>query len=324
MTVRHQKGILFASIASITLSLLIAGCGTRQNATNNTAVTRSNQTAGLATGTLAKVVQVVHTRYDAPTQTAVLYVRGNHTRIVDEGYTKLGGTPAAGPQDVVDAGSVEGVVNYATARYANRPVHSVSVIDVSNPRAKTTRNYSIPPALRRTVQFDAVNTLPSEVSGLAMGASNSSAISIPPPGVSIDWSITPVAGIHATVQQKEYAVLSVAQRKLGTPYIWGHNEDRGQYGFDCSNFTAYVYHHALGYKMTTMSRGQYLNVGVSVPRSQMRLGDLLIFNQGGHVGIYAGNGQAIQCGGGLAKVGYLKVSPGTYWGNHLTVVKRMF
>jgi cell wall-associated NlpC family hydrolase len=324
MKARHHKGLLLASIASISLSLLMSGCGTTQNATNNTAVTRTNQMAGFTTGTLPHVVQVVHTRYDAPTNTAVLYVRGNRTKTVNEGYTKLGGTPAAGPQDIVDPGSVDGVVNYATARYANRPVHTVKVIDVSNPRAQTTRIFSIPRELTRTVHSDAVNTLPSEVGGLAMGASSSSAISVPPPGVSIDWSITPVAGIHATVQQKEYAVLSVAQSKLGTPYIWGHNEDRGQYGFDCSNFTAYVYHHALGYKMTTMSRGQYLNVGVSVPRSQMRLGDLLIFNQGGHVGIYAGNGQAIQCGGGLAKVGYLKVSPGTYWGNHLTVVKRMF
>ncbi|WP_303801943.1 C40 family peptidase [Alicyclobacillus macrosporangiidus] len=322
MTVRHRKGYLMVSIASVSFSLLIAGCG--QQAANNAAVTRTNQSAGVATGALPNVVQVVHTRYDASTKTAVLYVRDRGTRIADERFAKLGGTPAAGPQDVVDTGSVDGVVNYATTRYANHPVHSVKVIDVSQQRTQTARTYSVPSDLYRTLHSDAVNAVPSEMSGFAMGVPNASAIPIPPPGVSIDRSITPVAGIHAPIVQKENAVLSVAQSKLGTSYIWGHNEDRGQYGFDCSNFTAYVYHHALGYKMTTMSRGQYLSVGVIVPKSQMRPGDLLVFNQGGHVGIYAGNGQAIQCGGGLAKVGYLKVTPGTYWGNHLTVVKRMF
>ncbi|KUO96247.1 hydrolase Nlp/P60 [Ferroacidibacillus organovorans] len=145
-----------------------------------------------------------------------------------------------------------------------------------------------------------------------------------PLGVHLDPNITPLAPIHATYEQKFQAVLTVAQDKLGTPYIWGHNEDRGQYGFDCSNFTEYVYHHALGYLMSTSSRVQATSVGDPVPIGDMQPGDLLIFNNGGHVGIYIGNGQMIQEGGGLGKVGYLRVSPGSYWYNHLTAVKRMF
>jgi cell wall-associated NlpC family hydrolase len=56
----------------------------------------------------------------------------------------------------------------------------------------------------------------------------------------------------------------------------------------------------------------------------MRPGDLVVFNQGGHVGIYAGNGQMIQEGGGLGKVGYLKLTPGSYWYQHISAVKRMY
>jgi cell wall-associated NlpC family hydrolase len=145
-----------------------------------------------------------------------------------------------------------------------------------------------------------------------------------PPGVTLDRTIHPLAGTTASVQAKTNAVLKVAKSKYGTPYRWGHNEDRGQYGFDCSNFTEYVYHHALGYKFSTASRVQASSVGTQVPRSQMRPGDLLIFDYGHHVGIYAGNNQVIQEGGGLGKVGYLSIAPGKYWSNHITAVKRMY
>ncbi len=145
-----------------------------------------------------------------------------------------------------------------------------------------------------------------------------------PPGVRYDSSVHALASRNASYQTKFNAVLRVAKSKLGTPYRWGHNEDRGQYGFDCSNFTAYVYHHALGYKMSGASQTQYHSVGWRVPIKSMRPGDLVIFNRGGHVGIYIGHGEMIQCGGGLGKVGYLKLSPGSYWYKHITVVKRMF
>lgn len=154
-------------------------------------------------------------------------------------------------------------------------------------------------------------------------STNASAFQLPP-DVTIDDSITPIAGIHATRQQKFNAILQVAKSKLGTLYEWGHNEDRGQYGFDCSNYTEYVYHHALGYKLSTSSRTQYTSVGTEVPTSNMQPGDLITFRDGAHTGIYIGNNEMIQCGGGIGKVGYLSVAPGSYWGNHISAVKRMY
>jgi cell wall-associated NlpC family hydrolase len=145
-----------------------------------------------------------------------------------------------------------------------------------------------------------------------------------PHGVTLDPSITPLASSTASSQAKFNAILSVAQSKLGTLYEWGHNEDRGQYGFDCSNFVEYVFHHALGYKFSTSSITQYQSVGTRVSISNMQPGDLLSFNNGGHSGIYIGNGQMIQCGGGLGKVGYLKVAPGSYWYKHISAVKSMY
>lgn len=136
------------------------------------------------------------------------------------------------------------------------------------------------------------------------------------------WHNGPIAGRNATWQQKYNAVLAVAKSQLGVPYVWGHQV--AYQGFDCSNFTAYVYHHALGYKMSGASQTQNHYVGWRVPKSSMRPGDLLIFENGKHVGIYIGNDKMIEEGGGLGKVGYLSVRPGTYWGNHITAVKRMF
>ena len=173
------------------------------------------------------------------------------------------------------------------------------------------------------------STAPQASSGaLPSGAGTPSTVTSQPStlpfGVRYDDTMTPVAPLTASRDAKFQAVLEVAQSKLGVPYIWGHNEDRGQYGFDCSNFTEYVFHHALGYRFSTTSRVQAEAVGIPVPIDEMLPGDLLIFNNGGHVGIYIGDGKMIEEGGGLGKVGYLRVTPGSYWYNHLTAVKRMF
>lgn len=145
-----------------------------------------------------------------------------------------------------------------------------------------------------------------------------------PPGVTTDPNLQPIAPSSATTMQKAQAILQVAMSKFGTPYVWGHNEDNGQYGFDCSNFVSYVYHHALGYVLSGASQNQNQFVGWTIPLTELQPGDLLIFNNGGHVGIYAGNNQVIQEGGGLGQVGYLKFAPGSYWYTHLTSVRRMF
>ncbi|WP_304458432.1 C40 family peptidase [Alicyclobacillus sendaiensis] len=178
--------------------------------------------------------------------------------------------------------------------------------------------------LPKRMSLGALAATCATVATLTLGGFTALAQTSLPPGVRLDPSIQPLAPENASYQQRTQAVLEVADSKIGTPYIWGHNEDRGQYGFDCSNFVEYVYHHALGYRFTTSSRLQYLEVGWRVPLSDLKPGDLLIFDDGGHVGIYAGNGEMIQCGGGLGRVGFLSVRPGSYWYRHLSAVRQMY
>lgn len=180
-------------------------------------------------------------------------------------------------------------------------------------------SFSITAVFGMSIAFAAPATTASDVAQVTHTTSTAL-----PPGVTYNTNIKPKAARTASAKQKFRAVLSVAQSKLGTRYEWGHNEDRGQYGFDCSNYTAYVYNHALGYKMSGASQVQYHSVGWRISLSNMQPGDLVIFEQGKHVGIYIGNGEMIQCGGGLGKVGYLSLKPGSYWYKHISAVRRMF
>jgi len=302
----HTKKFLVPMSFSL---FLIAGCASTsqsQPAANPSSTAKHPLRDLSISESSTNLGKVIQTQYDS----------ANH--IVTLKIQTVTPTPAEFGEDIVDLSSSDGVINYTTATYSNQEVKQVQVVGES---ATTTPSFK---GFNLNVGQDL--SLPSHTpsKGMTIASYSSGSISLPPPGARMDKGINPRAGLKASLSAKENAVLQVAQSKLNTPYIWGHNEDRGQYGFDCSNFTAYVYHHALGYIITSSSRGQAQSVGVSVPFSQIRQGDLLIFDGGAHVGIYSGNGMMIEEGGGLKKVGYLKVSKGSYWYNHMTSVKRMF
>jgi peptidoglycan DL-endopeptidase CwlO len=84
------------------------------------------------------------------------------------------------------------------------------------------------------------------------------------------------------------AVLAVAARYVGTPYVYGGTSPRG---FDCSGYTGYVYRQ-LG-KSLPRTADQQMRATRRISRTQARAGDLVFFVSGGrayHVGIYAGGG----------------------------------
>ncbi len=77
------------------------------------------------------------------------------------------------------------------------------------------------------------------------------------------------------------AVLEVAARYVGVPYVYGGTTPDG---FDCSGFTSYVYAQ-IGISLPRTSGDQH-HAGVEVSRDQAQPGDLVW--SPGHIAIYAG------------------------------------
>ena len=82
------------------------------------------------------------------------------------------------------------------------------------------------------------------------------------------------------------AVVDIARRYVGTPYVHGGTSPAG---FDCSGFTSYVFAQ-VGVSLPRSS-GAQRNAGQVVSAAEARPGDLVWGP--GHVGIYTGNGQHI-------------------------------
>ena len=78
-------------------------------------------------------------------------------------------------------------------------------------------------------------------------------------------------------------VVGIAERYLGTPYVWGGASPAG---FDCSGFTMYVYAQ-VGISLPHNAAAQY-GYGSPVSRGSLAPGDLVFFDGLGHVGIYVG------------------------------------
>ncbi|MEV1064750.1 bifunctional lytic transglycosylase/C40 family peptidase [Streptomyces sp. NPDC050263] len=90
-----------------------------------------------------------------------------------------------------------------------------------------------------------------------------------------------------------------AQKKLGTPYLWGGNGTAEQGGrFDCSGLTKAAYE-SVGITLPRVANDQY-NAGPHPKRSELLPGDLVFFSTDlgnsraiHHVGIYVGGGYMI-------------------------------
>lgn len=84
--------------------------------------------------------------------------------------------------------------------------------------------------------------------------------------------------------------VQTAAAYLGIPYVWAG--DRPSTGMDCSGFTAYVFaQHGI---VLPHYSGYQAEMGVEVPLTEIKPGDLLAFgNPVHHVGIYIGEGQFV-------------------------------
>lgn len=104
-------------------------------------------------------------------------------------------------------------------------------------------------------------------------------------------------------------ILAEAKKYLGCPYRAGGASPSG---FDCSGFVYYVLKQ-LGLSPYRTPSEQY-QMGTSVEKSSLRVGDLVFFGSGRitHSGIYAGNGQFIHAPNSRSTISYSDLTSG-YW-----------
>ncbi|WP_238883318.1 NlpC/P60 family protein [Clostridium sp. YIM B02551] len=95
-------------------------------------------------------------------------------------------------------------------------------------------------------------------------------------------------GTAEVVQSKESKLISESKKYIGIPYVYGGTTTAG---FDCSGFVQYVYSQ-MGIQLNRTTFDQ-INQGTPVSQSELKPGDLIFTENGGHVGIYVGNGQMI-------------------------------
>lgn len=118
-------------------------------------------------------------------------------------------------------------------------------------------------------------------------------------------------------------VVPRGERYIGVPYVWGGETPNG---FDCSGFVQYIYR-AEGVELPRTSR-QMAGSGFAVSRSEMAIGDLMLFADNGpisHVAIYAGNGRFIHSSSSGNGVRYdnLNSERGRWYSQNLVAVRRV-
>ncbi len=102
------------------------------------------------------------------------------------------------------------------------------------------------------------------------------------------------------------SIVSLAESMLGKPYVFGGTTSSG---VDCAGLVTYCYAQ-VGISVANGSNTIYKSYGVSVPRSDLKPGDVICYDYGGwcgHVAIYIGDGQVIHASAskGVVKYGVL-------------------
>jgi cell wall-associated NlpC family hydrolase len=106
---------------------------------------------------------------------------------------------------------------------------------------------------------------------------------------------TPVAATTTTTEAQQ--IIGIAKAQLGDPWRFGAV---GPDSFDCSGLVRYAFRRAgdaaaihTGYLRSARSLYLWFKAHGRASRTNPRIGDLVIWGYGTHVGIYIGNGKAI-------------------------------
>jgi cell wall-associated NlpC family hydrolase len=111
------------------------------------------------------------------------------------------------------------------------------------------------------------------------------------------FGLAPSTPVAATTTTEAQQIIRIARAQLGDPWRYGAG---GPSAFDCSGLVRYAYRRAgsgavIHSTALRSARSLYLHFKARglASRTNPRIGDLVIWGYGTHVGIYIGNGRAI-------------------------------
>jgi cell wall-associated NlpC family hydrolase len=106
---------------------------------------------------------------------------------------------------------------------------------------------------------------------------------------------TPAAALTATTEGQQ--IVNIARAQVGDPWRYGAT---GPYAFDCSGLVIYAYKKAgdgavirAGTLRSARAIYLYFKSHGRASRTNPRIGDLVVWGYGSHIGIYIGGGRAV-------------------------------
>jgi cell wall-associated NlpC family hydrolase len=123
------------------------------------------------------------------------------------------------------------------------------------------------------------------------------------------WTASPAPIQAGSATGAAATALNFAMAQVGKPYVYGA---AGPDSYDCSGLT-YAAYRSAGITLPRTAAGQ-AGVGVAVSVSNLQPGDLVVYNGGGHVAMYIGNGQVVHAADyGIGVVVSSLYSPGSIY-----------
>ncbi|WP_308220315.1 NlpC/P60 family protein [Kineococcus sp. TRM81007] len=124
--------------------------------------------------------------------------------------------------------------------------------------------------------------------------------------VNATWDPTGTSSTSSTTGDR---LLAVAKKHTGVPYLWGGTTPEG---FDCSGLIQYA-GKQIGISLPRTA-AQQAKVGTQVPSlAQAKPGDLVVLENGSHIGIYVGDGKMLHApkAGDVVKISKVWETPMT-------------
>lgn len=244
----------------------------------------------------------IHDLADSISANAAPIGRGAVITALSTGMLATAAIPAvSASEDNLAAVDVSTLTGNASAALAQEPISVPADAQVSFSSIEVTAVAPVAAPTERRTPVATTSRTQSRTAASNEGTSSSSSSSA---------STTSAAAKtqNAPANPNSNSIVEIASRYVGTPYVHG---GKSPGGFDCSGFVSYVY--AQVGKSIPSSTAGLRGIGTRVSAANAQPGDLVMYSNINHVGIYAGNGMMYDAARPGKALQYRKIFSGSVY-----------